>query len=109
MGRQPEIHVYEDIDTIGFWRVIMRNGINVNDDGESVEKRSSWISPSSASAKEWFDPTLFSMWNVPGTESILKHCFNGQEHKSLSDTENNRQQQSQNRIRTHYGLLVLRN
>lgn len=52
---------------------------------------------------------LFSMWNVQGTDSILKHCFNGQEHKSLSDTENNRQQQSQNRIRTHYGLLVLWN
>lgn len=37
--------------------------------------------PSTAAA-----PTQLSgsMWNVPATESIRKHCFNGQGHKSLS-------------------------
>lgn len=34
-----EILVYEDTETIGFLRVIMRIGNNVNDDGISVERQ----------------------------------------------------------------------
>lgn len=51
-NRNPaNIHVYEekDIDTIGFWRAIMRNEINVND-GESVESSVPRISEGSAAA-----------------------------------------------------------
>lgn len=91
-NRKPaNIHVYEekDIDTIGFWRAIMRNEINVND-GESVESSVPRISEGSAAAA---GPCHASKCpaqhdclgrSVAGTESILKHCFNGQGHKSLS-------------------------
>lgn len=88
------IHVYEkDIDTIGFWRAIMRSEINVND-GESVEKQrpSDFLRHSSTSASECLAQHVCLAYNrvsewsssVAGTESILKHCFNGQGHKSLS-------------------------
>lgn len=82
---------------LDFGRVIMRNGINVNDDGESVEKRTSALlflfrHPQRIRRQKNEEPQHSSssaqlsgsMWNVPATESIRKHCFNGQGHKSLS-------------------------
>lgn len=122
------IHVYEDIDTIGFWRVIIRNGINVNvEDGEEEGEGGGWRKCGKAD----FDVLLLllsnrhprgkwssGMWNVPlppGTESIPGHCFNGQGHKSPLVSLGQQQQHTQpsvfyserlNSARSLAGLLM---